>query len=172
MESQLKTAEIIEYLRYLYFGEDKDIIKASLDRAFLDFNRTLWGLGKFPHKNEYIKVAKSTLYEKVSGILDIKNESQNKFDSWHKGCCDDMISAFEGFKFHYGQAQKWINMTMKYIFVLDQEKVNSNYQFLHIPIDNIIIDALKSYDAPKLSCSWSRIDDYQQYLFFSKLVQK
>ena len=62
--------------------------------------------------------------------------------------------------FYIGQARKWINMSLKYIFVHDVTRLDgySNiYDYCHIPIDNIII---LSIGYLKYSTAWSRINDY------------
>jgi len=166
MESTLKIDDIEDYLRYLYFGEVNDIIKTSIDKAYLDFNRTLRGISRFSRREECINNAKSTLYETITDMLKSNHYSQDIFDNWHKDCCDNLIENFDGFKVYYGQAQKWINMTFKYMFILNKEMVSSIYQYLHIPIDNIILQALRPYDDPKFNYPWSKIDNYQEYLYF------
>lgn len=62
----------------------------------------------------------------LSNILKVKNEKE----------------------FHYGQAQKWVNMTLKYLYLLGIVKNDAG---LHIPIDSYILDALseEGIEAPK-----------------------
>lgn len=71
--------------------------------------------------------------------------------------------------FTYGQAQKWINMTNKYLYVFSlifedwkDERlchipilIKKHHEKLHIPIDNYILEELKlSKYAP-----WSKMDE-------------
>ena len=47
------------------------------------------------------------------------------------------------------------------------------YCFLHIPLDNYIIDiAKKQYGIPSLHCAWSRISDYQDYLDYEDMLME
>ena len=62
------------------------------------------------------------------------------FDSWHHRTCDSIMNAIVqmGFEFTYGHAQKWINMTFKYLYMLEAVTPRLRFSFLHVPIDNII----------------------------------
>ena len=46
--------------------------------------------------------------------------------------------------FHYGQAQKWVNMTLKYMFITEKwaECFENIKYFLHAPIDNYILEGI------------------------------
>lgn len=74
-----------------------------------------------------------------------------------------------------GQAQKWINMTHKYLFALGESRVNGiskNYEFFHIPINNIIQEKLEKEGIEKLKERWSRIKQYSNYLDYQKKVRE
>jgi hypothetical protein len=45
-------ADYENYLVYLYFGSDQDLLKACINRAYRDFNRPLHGFGKFENADE------------------------------------------------------------------------------------------------------------------------
>ena len=75
----------------------------------------------------------------------------------------------------YGQAQKWVNMTMKYLCVLSDANFTGDYKwlgdfypYLHVPIDSIILDKIadeNEFPGIKLDnvrC-WSKIKEYQDY---------
>ena len=47
----------------------------------------------------------------------------------------------------YGQAQKWLNMMLKYVLMTAEDSALKNY--LHIPVDSYIMQAVGS-DNPKL----------------------
>ena len=78
---------------------------------------------------------------------------------WHNETCKDLVKCYSdcGLEniFTYGNAQKWVNMSLKYLFILSGasehykgESVKKllsirNYTTkLHIPIDSYIIDIL------------------------------
>lgn len=71
------------------------------------------------------------------------------FDKWHgEEVCKELVENYETVKsekitfFTYGNAQKWVNMTIKYLWMLGLLPSNINANDLHIPIDGFIIDAL------------------------------
>jgi hypothetical protein len=91
------------------------------------------------------------------------------FDSWHQSTCSKLIAVYRPYHFHFyiGQAQKWINITFKYIFTMGESRLpgyQALYSFCHAPLDNILITALTRYGFPALAAAWSRIDDYPVYL--------
>lgn len=46
-------------------------------------------------------------------------DTQAGYDTWHHALCDELIGYYgsTGFEFNLGHAQKWVNMTMKYIYI-------------------------------------------------------
>ncbi len=103
---------------------------------------------------------------------------QSDFDNWHRETCQTLTTLYEHYSYNQlfvGQAQKWINMTFKYIFTIGESRLpgfESFYQHCHIPIDNIIVARLKEYGFPGLSCAWSRINNYQGYLNYQQWVRR
>ena len=47
IRSTLTRADYENYLVYLGFGRDQDLLKACINRAYRDFNRTMHGFSKF-----------------------------------------------------------------------------------------------------------------------------
>jgi hypothetical protein len=67
----------------------------------------------------------------------------------------------------FGHAQKWLNMTFKYIYVMGKQRISGFdrlYDLCHVPLDNILIDALQEKGFEPLPCPWSRLTDYDTYL--------
>ena len=75
----------------------------------------------------------------------------------------------------YGQAQKWVNMTMKYLCVLYEGQcdwLNKIYSFLHIPIDSIILDKAKKEFQNEFSVNntpWSQLSREEYITIQNKL---
>jgi len=165
-----------EFLINLYFGETRDYLDMCLDRAYRDFNRTLHGI-KY-HPNIYGS-AKNMMVESFREALQNKNELKSSiaFDEWHKKLCTKLCEHYDakGFeKYHIGQAQKWINMTFKYIFTMGENRLPGYhwlYRTCHIPLDNIIMNKLSIYGLPQLGCPWSRIDNYEKYMELQNWVR-
>jgi hypothetical protein len=159
----------------LYLGSNKDLIESSIDKAYLDFSRTLHGITKLKTIESW-SLIKNTVRSIVNQAIEKDFFSQEEFDEWHKRSCDDLINYCKktiNFTMFYGQAQKWINMSLKYLFALGNERVagvERNYKYFHIPIDRIIQEMLKS-DITSFPISWSRIDCYEDYLDYQKKIR-
>ena len=172
--------EIQKFWIRVYLGttNDKGLIGAAIYRAYRDFNRTMHGIGE-KQTDETKKFLSDFMLAVVDSLTSKQFVSQLEFDDWHKLKCDELKKVFllyPAFKISYGQAQKWINMTLKYLFALGDNIVNgisTNYIYYHIPIDNIIQNKfLEKYDIPKLSERWSKIDDYERYLNYQIKVRQ
>lgn len=167
----------IDFYNILYFSNDySDFKQKAIWRAYRDFSRTL-RFEQFKKDSTIIIVVKND-WERI--VLDIIQEvcnkkfaTQEEFDNWHK---EKTISLennqSNNLKLTIGQAQKWINMTLKYLFLFGEEIVpgiTNNSIFFHIPIDNIIQERiLDVFNINKIKCSWSRINSYQDYLDYQK----
>ncbi|MBQ4601509.1 MAG: hypothetical protein IJB24_01485 [Clostridia bacterium] len=156
-----------------YDSENKELICA--DRAYLDLCRTI----KFRSKDENIH--KSFRYDVnklivglIEDMLDQNTVVENS-DEWYEKACNKIIEKAEETckEFHFGQAQKWLNMTIKYMLVmgLHEEKFNSIKPYLHVPVDNYIIKAAKDKGVKTPSASWSQWD-YTKYRKFQKDLRK
>ncbi|HQI25334.1 MAG TPA: hypothetical protein PLV15_10850, partial [Smithella sp.] len=174
MKSDLTRQDWEEYLIRLYFGTKNDLIKSCINRAYRDFNRTLHGMDD--HKNKQDLFDRAVKYL-LSIFIDIKKESLNdheEFDKWHKEKCLHLKNLYKEndfINFSIGQAQKWINMTFKYIFCVGEKRLpgySGLYEFCHVPIDNIILDKIKKRGAPVPSKPWSRLGDYNEYISLQK----
>src|SRR5208282_3617867 len=169
-ETRAARRDFDDFLLVLYFGRDAlaDPKRACVQRAYLDFNRTIHGIGGFPEL--YNKSTKSILTT-ISGLPDIAGDiDQHGYDQWHHNFCISLKGIYKdaGFlHFSIGQAQKWVNMKLKYIYTFGEVKIPgfvSLYRYCHVPLDNIIIEKLVPYGFPKFAQAWSRIDEYQEYL--------
>lgn len=97
------------------------------------------------------------------------------FEKWHCGLCNLIINLDlnndvlkEGSSLHYGQAQKWVNMTIKYMLVMGlwDDQLNDNLRLYHVPLDSYVFDAAKKeLKIDKRINEWSRIneDKYKEY---------
>lgn len=164
----IKPEHIVEFYRTAVFGNEDDV-RAAAKRAYRDMCRTL----KFrPGADETIK---REIYNKVINeiIIPATDEctyitSKDDYDKWHDNTCIKIIEAYsvDNHTFHYGQSQKWINMLMKYLcIVLNNEKYDAIYEYLHIPIDSIIIEWAKKEFNISPCTVWSKLSrtDYIEY---------
>lgn len=129
-----------------------DTLIKCAEKAYLDLCRTI----KFNTENKDTrKGAKQKICEMLVHEYDIlenavkgSDEKQNAFDCEHKRICEEIINTYsEISEFTYGQAQKWLNMMLKYVLLIEEDSVLKSY--LHIPVDSYIMQAVGS-DNPKL----------------------
>lgn len=176
--STLTAEEITNFWIRVYFGTTnrEELISEVINRAYRDWNRTAHGLGKI-EKTAGMNAIKD--YMKVV-VQEITTNTYNKeeFDNWHKNKCITLINLFVEqirFRISFGQAQKWINMTLKYLFALGEVKIhgiNKNYQHFHIPIDSIIQNKFKALNIRPLKNRWSRIENYDTYIQYQNKVRE
>ena len=163
--------KLMDFLLYSYFGcERKELEQRGKEkcayRAYLDLARTV----KYAYSSTELEKAKSgsdayafavvqkdrikficsKLIESIEGY---PNHSGG-FDTWHESKCAQIIDQMnapygdgkKGFlkaRFTYGQAQKWVNMTLKYLWLLDMLPNGLSGAELHVPVDSFILEALK-----------------------------
>jgi hypothetical protein len=104
-----------EYLLRLIFGREISL-SACARKAYGDFKRTLTGIGKLADGDDLHTRAEKVLLDALTA-LKARLESpiaQSDFDKWHRKTCEDLGAVYgDKLAFHAGQAQKWVNMTLK-----------------------------------------------------------
>lgn len=137
---------IKKFYRICVFGTEENNEKAAANRAYRDMCRTIRfekGVDQKLKNDCRTKVVKliETEIKKCNSI-----DTVEKYDEFHDYLCLRIIDCYDNptiAQITYGQAQKWVNMTMKYLCVLYEGQcdwLNKIYSFLHIPIDSIILD--------------------------------
>ena len=164
---------------YLYFGNTANPYKAASRRAYLDLCRTI----KFaPSSNEEERVQARTdvddmIENKVKAIANAGITNQDGYDEWHKAICEELVDRYAkvcGDQFYTCQAQKWVNMTIKYLYLIDSDLVRLIKDFAHVPLDNYVFAAAR-YRLGLFSdglIPWSKIKDYSVYLNYQKELKK
>jgi len=149
------------YIR-LFFDTKNGFYKAGLKRAYLDFNRTLKNEKSQTERNLIQKETQNFLENHLKILAETKFKSQSEFDEEHKKLCEILTKQWNELKI--GQAQKWINMTLKYWLLFGENRINGielNAKYFHIPIDSYVQKGMFEEKNPK---AWSKISDYQTYL--------
>lgn len=130
----------------------------------------------------------------------------NDFDKWHKEVCNSIVNIedcyIEGLEpkneiksevnlstilrhidknipgiFTYGQAQKLVNMMLKYLYIYyqcegwdDLEKLSSSF---HVPIDSLVLKAVFSGNDQYNGEAWSKFVDYEnEYMACQREIKK
>ena len=165
--------DALDFLKVIYFGTITDPFEAAAFRAYRDFNRTLrFGDTDSSKRYELRKAATEILRKRITELKNNDINSQDKFDSWHKETCSMIRQPYNeaGINFSWGQAQKWLNMTIKYLYIVGDCDFKGVFRFCHIPIDNYVFEiAQKELGIPIPRVRWSRWTDYNnQYMTYQK----
>lgn len=156
----------VDFLVQCYFGDVSDPILAAIDKAYLDMQaHTISGDKEtviFPNRKSVTEI----IYEAIK-----KLPKEKEYNIWHKNLAkaiknkNDLLT--------YGQIQKWINMTTKYLYTFRQLGIEGvdeyfcyeNAKLFHAPIDSYVIKYLKL----GYKINWSQISSYDEYL---RIVEK
>jgi len=167
VSSILRRSDYEDFLIRVNFGSGSDHLQGCCNRAYRDFNRTLRGIGA---GKDIRRTAEEALQRMLASIQVMEAPAQAQFDEWHRRACLELTKIYHegGYQsFYVGHAQKWLNMTFKYIYVLGEDRLPNFghlYDLCHVPLDNILIKALRVYGFEALPCAWSHLDDYEIYL--------
>lgn len=165
-KSSISAAEKMRWWQGDFFADDR--IALAMSKAYRDLMRTIRGFSRNPKHDEMISNARQTLHLSIETILSAEIDSQAKFDDLHRKACYDLISSFGEQAFTVGQAQKWINMTFKYLHLLDYLEVQKVYEYCHVPVDGYLL-CITGYDKIK---TWSKMDNYTEYLEYQNWFRK
>jgi hypothetical protein len=166
---------------YLGFGTPDNLVSRCVRRAYRDFNRTWHGARDPTARREERRTAGlTTIVDAVVG-LQRRQMSARSFDTWHTNTMKDVVSVTdpvaEGTGLTLGQAQKWINMSLKYAIGSRTPGLRWVEPLAHIPIDRIILAQLGKDPIcqPALDClphgAWSKLQDGAAYLAFQRKLR-
>ncbi len=138
LENKNLSDTCLNFLICCYFGQSKDLLKAAIDRAYIDMaSHTLIGLNNYNEKWYY----RYETYNLISKAI-IEYSDKESFENWHKGIIDSICKIYPNGKLSEGQAQKWLNMTIKYIYVFscilndNDERLEKFHNFLELTTTN------------------------------------
>ncbi len=140
-----------------YFNTEKPDLCICIMKAYDDLKRNLRGIGSMnPNKKSCYKDSTVNCIKEHLCLL-VNVGSQGEFDKWHYSTCRCLMAIADeygvncclgekGAFFSYGIAQKWLNMTIKYLLITGLSKdYNIIDKYLHVPIDSCIY---KAYGEP------------------------
>ena len=178
--------QIRNFLLNALFGSNykNDYVTAASNRAYRDFNRTIRFYANVS-ADERAKTKEritSIIKASIEGYVSKGKINKKKFDEFHTATCEAIKEEYKDIAddFSYGQSQKWLNMTIKYLFILDDNPLGLGqvFDYCHIPIDNYIMDeATKSFKLPRPIdekghvVPWSKWDD-ATYIDYQKKLQQ
>lgn len=175
MEYKISDHGAIDFLCFYLLGvtqkdignsENEDcLLFKCANRAYIDLNRTLKFLKVSKEKQKDLEKQKKIFREDISRIIVdriniLLNEEVEGYDKWHEETCDEVINKAKEYeyenllqeRFYYGQAQKWVNMTIKYMWVIEKwkDKLDKLIDVLHVPVDSYILQGVWEDETLKL----------------------
>ncbi|MBP3336633.1 MAG: hypothetical protein J6L61_11025 [Ruminiclostridium sp.] len=176
-------------------GHANNLLLMAINKAYGDatqqnafnglFKKNIINIGKLKESSETNKVTSSEyLYDKIS-----KYGKSINFATWHKEVCERLVNDYNKIHdennknfFTYGNAQKWLNMTLKYLWLLNRLPNDMDEKALHAPIDSYILQKLKKLEIEGVTGSgetfyykkkcWSNIDKYNEYMELQEKIRK
>lgn len=165
-----------------FYPEDPnaDAFQWASEKAYLDMNRTMTFLdvARDNSKAELDRVEKLRALRRNQGTCTIRRQFRqmySPFDEWHRETCEKLIDVYDNdflvlregnvrteipTKLTYGQAQKWLNMTLKYLWLLrrfgmlpEEDGIIAGqfgHQF-HVPLDSYILRYISRQNRTKTS---------------------
>ena len=179
------------------------VIEKAVIRAYRDASSHVLSV-KDEHRDSLKALAMQSIMEFVSELAEAAadkprltmNEKRTKFDELHKKICRRLVEEYgcdeyykvdkrgQLHKFTYGIAQKWVNMSLKYIYLLDEVlwgglRIRWTSYFatdFHAPLDSLVYEAIE--DELKINVNkhlegqtWSQIDNYERYRQLQDMIR-
>lgn len=161
-KSKITKAQKIKWWQGSFFEDD--LIELAMTKAYRDLMRTITGFSSNKNNNKIKTNARICIKEYINKTINSNITKQEEFDKLHREACNKLIEKFEEQFFTIGQAQKWINMSFKYLHLLEYEDIENIYEFCHVPIDSYILN-VTNY---QMSKPWSKLNDYNEYLQYQE----
>lgn len=164
MENKLAYDFLLHYYFKITIDSNYDLVcNSAVKKAYEDTVRQgAFNAIVLQRDKELIPSIKTSAFEKMLKILK-KHLKTGKFENdWHEKWCKEIVDIFEPIKskkdtlaFTYGNAQKWVNMTLKNMYLiaiafkfskgnLDNgwyDVIINNAEHFHTPLDNYVLEA-------------------------------
>lgn len=174
MEKVTVDKDVFDFLKYVYFKSLSNCYQSASRRAYLDMCRTI----RFNNKNghETRKNVDALIEKEIKALIETGVVSQVEYDAWHFELCRLIKQVYDEqeMDFYIGQSQKWVNMAMKYLYIIGESDLTGIFEFLHVPLDNYIFDAVeKELGIKKPKVLWSRMTDYDaDYITYQRQIRE
>lgn len=178
-----KTLMMLLFRNDLYSSDKRIDINLASQKAYGDMARHTLHLKEEADRDNLKKSGMEVLFNTICEA-EKTITTVGEFNTWHRKVCNQLRKVYENSTtakcgtLTYGQAQKWINMTIKYLLIIYElygfdEAWNEFFKSAHIPIDSIMYKTVKNelhVDPPKES--WSKLDDYSEYLEYQNSIRQ
>lgn len=152
-----KTAlQVNKYADLFLMAEVKNF-EGAAHKAYADMARRTLRIKENSKERKVLKEQATEILQQA--VEDLKNDSSD-FPKWHEKSCNALIACYGG-QISYGQAQKWLNMLLKYLYVYDVKGYETLFSperiaALDMPVDSKVIDALRrKYNVKRPTAGWS-----------------
>lgn len=186
-----------------------DWYEVAVRLAYTTFMRTLTGYAEIKPKTGQLNASKYLRNRLENYFKSYTVTSESGFDEWHMKTCGDLIDKFGTWevdsmhtsRLTHGQAQKWINISFKYLYAFTLfgccvkgfpvEIDVSKMEYCHLPLDNIVICSLSQEEIDKLKKkdpkwkinkkrkswtyggqSWSKLTEKTDYITIQKKLRE
>lgn len=178
MKSRDDYEDFLIYERFKFYPEEgnDEALRACARAAYRDLQRTVHGISKHPKASQIKTSAEKTV---LSFLRRVKaKQTDREFNECHREHIEALINNFkkEDFdQFTCGQAQKWLNMALKYVFVMGEKRVGPGfekiYSLCHVPVDAYLLKVLpKAFQ--NIIPTWSKLVDYEAYVRFQEMFRE
>lgn len=157
MPENKTTLQVNKYADLFLMAEVKNF-EGAAHKAYADMARRTLRIKE--NSKERIALKKSATEILRQAVEDLKNDSSD-FPKWHEKSCNALIACYGG-QLSYGQAQKWLNMLLKYLYVYDVNGYETLFSSregiaaLDMPVDSKVIEALhRKYNVKRPTAGWS-----------------
>ena len=173
----MKDENAINFLLYSYFkltlnSKEEEILAAAITRAYRDASSRVLSITDETNTNKdengeetpLLDLAKESLKEQFNNLFSNDHNLHSGYDTWFYNTCEKLSEVYSNAKskkeeneaaFYFGHAQKWVNMTMKYLYEIKSifKKYGTDVftqltpdleKKLHIPVDGYIMQAVTS----------------------------
>lgn len=170
-----------------YFGTEGAAFECFVDRAYRDMNRTLRGLGKLDvdTRKRVQEGAKACILGCFEGLRRVTPPEKppllrDEFNAWHRDSCTALTRCYARLlhgvtelRMSHGQAQKWINMVMKYCWAFGNVELDwlvPWFPAAHVPVDEVVLRATvtEKIASERAVVVWSKWDDPDAYQAFQE----
>lgn len=165
--SSVDKKQAIKFLLCCYFGRSDNLLLASIDRAYVDMaSHTMTGRADYESKWLSRYQATKIIMERIKAYPC----TETGFEDWHKSTISKIKNSYNP-KLEEGKAQKWLNMTIKYLVVIssvldgtdDELKPfkafisKTNIEEYHAPVDRYVLYGLN--ENKYTTKGWSTFDE-------------
>ena len=155
-------------------------VDCCIHSAYLDLSRTLKGMAAFVAAEAWYRFTATCLRSQLKALTDHSRWSRKEFDVWHRTTTFQLIetAATAGFPLTVGQAQKWINMSIKNGIALGgrlNPSLSCVYDVAHVALDRVVLGELRRESwmpSGLLQGPWSKLENYEDYMQCQRLIRE